>query len=628
MPTVDVKPHFWGLRWLWARLLLVAALYGATGWVSVHFTVVDNGPSMLWLPNGVMLAALLMSPRRHWLAYVALLLPLELWVDWDSYSLRQSLGFAGANALEVLLAAWTLRRICGPAFSLHRLAHIGWFVVAGPVLSSGLAALLGTELYGTHPSGLGWGGHWLVWWLGDSLGLLVLTPLLVDLWGPRATQDHARLLRSTSWWPATAILLVMNGLVFGQARVGLHSPVLSAVLVLPAVAWIALRHGPVGGAWASLWTAVIAIALTGQSAGPYAAVGSVTGGLLLQEYLLVMSMASLGLGALLAEVRRRERTLRVFQRAVESLDDGIVIADARQPDQPVIYVNQKFEASTGYAPSEVLGRNCRFLSGSDRAQPGLAQLRDALQREMPVQVLLRNYRKNGEMFWNQLTLAPVVSPHNGVTHFVGVQHDITELKRTQDALLTAKEALEAHNRELEERVLERTQALELLSTTDALTGTRNRRHLMEQATREMARAQRYGRPLSCLLFDIDHFKRINDNHGHAAGDRMLVALCQTVQAMLRPADTLARFGGEEFVVLLPDTDAEHARQAAERLREQVEQTEVPVPGEASPLRLTISVGVATLSVLNADVDALFRAADAAMYRAKTGGRNRVEVSPD
>ena len=344
------------------------------------------------------------------------------------------------------------------------------------------------------------------------------------------------------------------------------------------------------------------------------------------EFLLAVALSALGLGAFMLEARQRENALRLFQRAVEASDDSITIADARQPDFPLVYVNQKFLKSTGYSADEVLGHNCRFLSGPDHDQPGLVAVRLALRLAEPVKVNLRNYRKNGELYWNQLTLAPVFTESGVLTHFIGVQHDITEIKRTEDELLAAKQALEEQNQELEDRVQERTRELELLSTTDPLTGTRNRRFLMDQAELEIVRAQRYGHPLSCLLFDIDHFKRVNDHHGHDVGDRVLITMCLTVQAMLRPADTLARYGGEEFVVLLPETELEQARHAAERIRSAMETMTIPVPGLDAPLRVTVSIGVAALSVLHADADALLKAADTAMYRAKESGRNRVVVA--
>ena len=627
-PAEDLRPHFWGIAPLWARLLLVGLMAAVAGWLSVRFTLVPGGPAMLWLPNAVVLAALLLSPRRQWAAYVAVMLPVEVFADWGSFSPLQILGFAAVNMFEVLLAAWAITRRCGRIFSLHRVAHVGWFVLLSAGLSSGVAALLGASLHTHEPGGLSLGAHWLVWWLGDALGLLVLTPLLVDLWGPQVRSQHLHLLRSWRWWPETLVLLALNLLVFGGQLTGMKTPVLSAVLVLPAVAWLALRHGTVGGAWASLWTAALTIMLTAAGSGPYANADLIRSDLLLQEFLLVVVLSSLMVGAFVLESRQRENALRLFLRALEASDDSIAIADAQLPDFPIVFVNQKFLSNSGYRADEVLGRNCRFLSGNDREQPGLLAVRLALQLAEPVQVNLRNYRKNGEMYWNQLTLAPVFNEQGVLTHFVGMQHDITGIKKTQDELLAAKQALERQNQELEERVLERTHELELLSTTDPLTGARNRRFLMDQTLLEIARAHRYGHPLSCLLFDIDHFKRVNDVHGHDVGDRVLINMCLAVQTMLRPADTLARYGGEEFVVLLPDTDLAQARYAAERIRSAMESMSVPLPGHDAPLHITVSIGVAALSVLNADADALFKAADTAMYRAKEGGRNRVEVATE
>ena len=113
VPAADLRPHFWGIRPLWARLLMVGVLSAAAGWLSVRFTLVPGGPAMLWLPNAVVLAALLLSPRRHWGWYAAVMLPVELFADWGSFSPQQILGFAAVNMFEVLLAAFAITRRCG-----------------------------------------------------------------------------------------------------------------------------------------------------------------------------------------------------------------------------------------------------------------------------------------------------------------------------------------------------------------------------------------------------------------------------------------------------------------------------------------------------------------------------------
>jgi diguanylate cyclase (GGDEF)-like protein len=145
---------------------------------------------------------------------------------------------------------------------------------------------------------------------------------------------------------------------------------------------------------------------------------------------------------------------------------------------------------------------------------------------------------------------------------------------------------------------------------------------MARAEIEMAQARRQGSALSIVMFDIDHFKRINDTHGHIAGDRVLVALSRAVSKEMRLGDTFARVGGEEFVLLLPQSDADQALQVAERLRRMIEELQI-VAGSALVLRITSSFGVATLNPSVDGVDALYLAADTAMYKAKDAGRNCV-----
>jgi diguanylate cyclase (GGDEF)-like protein len=163
--------------------------------------------------------------------------------------------------------------------------------------------------------------------------------------------------------------------------------------------------------------------------------------------------------------------------------------------------------------------------------------------------------------------------------------------------------------------------------TDALTGALNRRALEEAASRETARSMRSGHSLCMIMLDIDQFKLINDRYGHAAGDRVLQALVQKTKVMLRKQDLLARTGGEEFTILLPDTRAEAGVEVAERIRQAIEQMEVPF--ESEPLRFTVSMGVAQLESVQGNWEGMMRLADIAMYEAKGHGRNKVAAAlPD
>jgi hemerythrin len=184
------------------------------------------------------------------------------------------------------------------------------------------------------------------------------------------------------------------------------------------------------------------------------------------------------------------------------------------------------------------------------------------------------------------------------------------------------------NETLERRVRERTtdlttanQKLHALVSTDDLTGTLSRRAFMEEAGNLVQLAQRYKHSLSLLMIDVDHFKKVNDTYGHQTGDRVLAHLSKVMQDCLRGTDRFGRVGGEEFAVILPETDLEQTALLIERLLYTVRNATVEI-GESSPLRVTVSIGVATLSPAINDIDALMKMADQALYQAKSAGRDR------
>jgi diguanylate cyclase (GGDEF)-like protein len=168
--------------------------------------------------------------------------------------------------------------------------------------------------------------------------------------------------------------------------------------------------------------------------------------------------------------------------------------------------------------------------------------------------------------------------------------------------------------------------VEELALTDPLTGVRNRRCFMQVAALEFERATRHGRPMALVLIDVDHFKQINDRHGHQMGDQSLIDIAQACQRTLRRTDLLARFGGEEFIVLLPETGQREAVRLAERMREAVH-TDLRLPDHPSTGAVTISLGAVALSRATPTLDLLIQAADQALYDAKRSGRDRVHTLP-
>jgi len=188
--------------------------------------------------------------------------------------------------------------------------------------------------------------------------------------------------------------------------------------------------------------------------------------------------------------------------------------------------------------------------------------------------------------------------------------------------LIARLELQLRVRRLQGELREKNATLARLSTTDPVTGLRSRRFAGELLAIEVLRATRYRTPLAVLMADLDHFKRVNDAHGHRAGDIVLAGVGAALRGALRGTDVAGRYGGEEILVVLPQTDLAGAQVLAERLRQAVESVEVEVaPG--TRVRITVSIGAAALGGELRGADDLIEAADGALYRAKEAGRNRV-----
>jgi two-component system cell cycle response regulator len=191
--------------------------------------------------------------------------------------------------------------------------------------------------------------------------------------------------------------------------------------------------------------------------------------------------------------------------------------------------------------------------------------------------------------------------------------------------LLARVRTQVRRRRYHDRLRERIQTSMSMAFTDSLTGLYNRRYLMTHLDRKLMGIAGTGKPVSVMLFDVDHFKVVNDTHGHGVGDDVLVKLAEVASDNLRSVDLVARLGGEEFVVVMPESNAQTAMQVAERLCAQVAESSVPLP-DGSPLSVTISIGVATCESAEEMADDLLERADGALYAAKNAGRNRVDLA--
>lgn len=295
--------------------------------------------------------------------------------------------------------------------------------------------------------------------------------------------------------------------------------------------------------------------------------------------------------------RRSEDTLHLHERVIEASSNAIMISSVLEADQPVTYVNPAFEHITGYAAGDALGRNGRFLLGGDLDQPEFNGIRLALREQRDGHAQLRCRRKDGSLFWCDLSVSPVRRKGGLVTHFVSVLTDITERKNYETAL-------------------------EYQSNHDQLTGLPNRNLLTDRLAQALVRAAREGSEVAVMVMDIDRFKVINDSLGHAQGDALLQLVATRSQDSVRDVDTVARLGGDVFALILPAADATRAAEIGCRRA----QTDLALPFELQGQRLTLSasIGISLYPRDSGEVPSLLRHAEAAMYRAKEQGRNSVQ----
>jgi len=291
---------------------------------------------------------------------------------------------------------------------------------------------------------------------------------------------------------------------------------------------------------------------------------------------------------------------RIFRSLVENTNDVIMVLDAAPLEKGgpfIVYVNPAFERLMGYRAEEVMGQNPKILQGPDTDDETRYKLRQAMRAGRSIRTQILNYDKYGNQLWLDINMVPLFDEDGELAYYAAIERDLTEYKR-----------LQSH--------------LENMANTDSLTGLSNRQAFMHHADKEFSRARRFARPLSAVMIDVDHFKNINDRYGHAVGDVVLRQVSAICQDSLRGSDLLGRIGGEEFVLLLPDTPLSSAIFVAERMREQLEKT--PIEVDNLVVSITASFGVA--SVIDADINfnSILERADVAMYHAKHDGRNKVK----
>ncbi len=289
-----------------------------------------------------------------------------------------------------------------------------------------------------------------------------------------------------------------------------------------------------------------------------------------------------------------ESRLRAMSR---SSHDALIMIDS---NDIIGFWNTAAEQMFGYSEAETLGRKMHEIISTpedrEKAEEGLRHFKSTGQGPIVNSVReVNSVRKSGEIFPSELSVSSFQIKNSW--YAVGSIRDISARKEAEEKLIT-------------------------LATTDSLTGILNRRKFMESCSLEAERSKRYGHRMSFIMFDIDHFKIVNDNFGHDAGDKVLKEISAYISAMLRKTDLFARVGGEEFAVLLPETGIETAQKLAERLREGVSQRKIP---GYDRIKITSSFGVTEMHPHGENISDIMKRSDRALYTAKNTGRNRVST---
>jgi diguanylate cyclase (GGDEF)-like protein/PAS domain S-box-containing protein len=588
----------WRAQWLAPLIVGLAHFAVAAG--SLALTRWSNGLASVWLPNAIPLAYLLLRPRREWwpaLAAVAVSGILANWLGGAPAAVAVLFGLT--NAFEPLVTIAVLgaaRR----AVDLERLGDLLRFA-AGVTLACALSATAAATAMASA-MGFSFREAWLSWFVSSGLGLLIATPMLMV--GYRAWRERKGTQRDLAEGVAAlALVFAASLLVFTQSRWPLM------FLLQPPVLLATVRIRALGAASATLLVALVGTGAVMAGIGPMATTAAPFAARMavLQGFLGITIMTAMPIAALLAERDRYSRRLAdremQFRSVVDAVSDVIFQSDA---DGRWTYLNPAWETLTGYPVAEVLGTPVMaHVVEEDRAPflERLAGLNAGLFATMRHQ--FRFVTAAGEQRWGEVQVSRLNSPEGEIIGSAGIIVDVS------DRLALAALAEDARRHAEQEA-----QAALMLAATDELTAVASRRAFLAMLDQQLAQ----GEPLAVALFDIDHFKRVNDRFGHAVGDEVLRRVAGIAEASVRDRDMVGRLGGEEFAVLMPGSSIEQAAAVGERLRRACAEAFHP-PG----MTVTISVGVAAASAASTPAT-LLRDADVALYRAKYEGRNCLRMA--
>ena len=570
------------------RLAAAAAL--AAGYFALALVADVTAPQTdrviaFWPASGLLVAVLLLTERRRWPELVAAAAAAVLAFNLLHDGIGVSIVFVAADVVVGVAGAVLVHAWIGGAPKVARVGHVIVATLATAVVAPAAGALVAAGgLHAVNDAELG--RVWLTFFLSNVVGVLLLAPTITS-----AAVFARRLPRRRLVAELGALLLLST--LLATVFVITHLPVMWVTLVVPIAA--ALRHGLLGASLTFAPVALIGVIATTHDQGPFAAaVDSTTTAIYLAQVFIavaatlcnVLGAASGQLEFALVGLRRSEDRFRaladgVRDYAIFTLDGGGHV------DSWTGSARRLF----GYEGAEVAGQHLTELAvgaEADELEVGLGRALTTGRFETEAGAR----RADGVIFLGRFTLSPLSGGGSEDDGFAVVVSDVTQARRTE-------------------------RQLRHLALHDALTGLPNRALLTDRLTVALASVERERGCVAVLFCDVDRFKVINDSLGHDAGDAVLNTVADRLRHVVRPEDTVARIGGDEFVICCREVaDADHAVALAERVRATLGD---PVVVEGEQLHVDLSVGIALGSGPDAHADHLLRDADMAMYRAKQSG---------
>ncbi|MXO66852.1 diguanylate cyclase domain-containing protein [Altericroceibacterium endophyticum] len=572
-----------------------------------------QGFVLLWPSDGIAIAALYLSPRRRWPGLLVAVFCAEALVSHIAgYDLSMNLMFAAGSTALAFLSPWLTFKCPGDANQPLNSFAQAFGIVGGALVASGAKSLISLPSRIDQPL-----DSQIYWFLAPVLAILIITPILLDIARVAAQGRHLRDLMRYFLGRYVAVFLIvalMSAIIFARPDLAMFIAVLAAIIIAVSL------YGQISAAVAALAFASVA---TWDSLGGHSPlVGLIdrpfSAAVYLQLTILLMILTSMPLAVLQINREMFERSLR--QRNNQLIENNTMLnlseelagigrwrLNWRTGEQfwsPQMFKLNGMDPELGPDPGDV-----KHLL-PDGGEELFSKIREHAEDRLPFPIKYHVRFPNGTDRILEMHANNEFDESGRRIGLFAVAMDLTEHFRREKALTTERAramhlAAEAHK----------------LANTDPLTGLANRRRSLDQLDKCLKTASEKQTQVALIIFDIDHFKQVNDRFGHQTGDDVLIAVADLARRQMRANDLLGRIGGEEFIWILEESSAEEAELGAERLRRAIELH----TGQDGQPRVTASFGYA-ISEPYETQDSLFARADAALYAAKREGRNAVNAA--